>query len=167
MAALSGSILAVDSKSIKPVAGGSTGRGAAQPGSCIDGRVVSGRGGGGRGGGGRGGAANGNVLNAQPGEQYRFNWNTPFSLSPHNPRIVWVGANRLFKSYDRGDTYIASADLTKQVDRCKITLMGGLGDKSQLGKNDGVAAYSTINSLSESPAMPVLSGSEQTMAICR
>ena len=39
---------------------------------------------GGQGGGGRGGPPN--VLNATPGEQYRFNWNTPFILSPHNPK---------------------------------------------------------------------------------
>ena len=39
-----------------------------------------------------------NVLNAQPGESYRFNWNTPLLLSPHNPNIVWLGGNRLFKS---------------------------------------------------------------------
>ena len=31
-------------------------------------------------------------------DQYRFNWNTPFQLSPHNPSIVWLGGNRLFKS---------------------------------------------------------------------
>jgi photosystem II stability/assembly factor-like uncharacterized protein len=39
-----------------------------------------------------------NVLNATAGDQYRFNWNTPFMLSPHNPGIVWLGGNRLFKS---------------------------------------------------------------------
>ena len=52
-----------------------------RPDGCVDGRV--GGGGGGGGGGGRGGNAS-NVLNAQPGEQYRFNWNTPYMLSPHN-----------------------------------------------------------------------------------
>ncbi|MEO7275653.1 MAG: hypothetical protein ABI211_27015, partial [Vicinamibacterales bacterium] len=38
------------------------------------------------------------VLNATGPEQYRFNWNTPFMLSPHNPSILWLGGNRLFKS---------------------------------------------------------------------
>ncbi len=51
--------------------------------------------------GGRGGPPN--VLNATAPEQYRFNWNTPFMLSPHNPSIVWLGGNRLFKSLNRGD----------------------------------------------------------------
>jgi photosystem II stability/assembly factor-like uncharacterized protein len=61
-------------------------------------RPSAGGGRGGRGGGGGAGAGRGNVLNAQPGDQYRFNWNTPYMLSPHDPNIVWYGGNRLFKS---------------------------------------------------------------------
>ena len=106
------------------------------------------------GGGGRGGAFTANVLNASPGEQYRFNWNTPFQLSPHNPSIVWLGGNRLFKSLNRGDTWTASADLTKQIDRNTVSIMGVPGNRTMLSKNDGVVAYSTIVSLSESPVVP-------------
>jgi hypothetical protein len=121
----------------------------------VDGRIIAagaaGRGGGG--GGGRGGG-NPNVLNAEPGDAYRFNWNTPYALSPHSSRIVWLGGNRLFKSYDQGDHWVASADLTKQVDRCKVEVMGVAGTKAQLSKNDGVSAFSTIIAVSESPVMP-------------
>jgi len=102
--------------------------------------------------GGRGGPPN--VLNAQPGDEYRFNWNTPVILSPHNPSIVWLGGNRLFKSYNRGDTWMASGDLTKQIDRNTVSLMGAPGDRTQLSKNDGVSSYSTIVSVSESPVLP-------------
>jgi photosystem II stability/assembly factor-like uncharacterized protein len=102
--------------------------------------------------GGRGGAPN--VLNAGSDDAYRFNWNTPFMLSPHNPSIVWLGGNRLFKSYNRGDTWIASPDLTKSIDRNTVALMGVPGDRTQLSKNDGVVSYSTIISVSESPVMP-------------
>ncbi len=102
-------------------------------------------------GGGRGGA---NVLNANPGDQYRFNWNTPYMLSPHNSSIVYLGGNRLFKSYNHGDTWVASADLTKNIDRCKVAMMGVAGDLNQLSKNDGVVSYSTIISVNESPVMP-------------
>jgi photosystem II stability/assembly factor-like uncharacterized protein len=96
----------------------------------------------------------GNVLNAAPEDQYRFNWNTPFQLSPHNPSIVWLGGNRLFKSYNRGDTWIASDDLTRRIDRNAISIMGVPGNRTMLSKNDGVAAYSTIVSLDESPVLP-------------
>ena len=99
-------------------------------------------------------AALGNVLNAAPGDQYRFNWNTPFQLSPHNPGIVWLGGNRLFKSYNRGETWTASGDLTKQIDRNTMAVMGVAGDRSMLSKNDGVTAYSTITALDESPVLP-------------
>ena len=102
-------------------------------------------------GGGRGGA---NVLNAAANDQYRFNWNTPYMLSPHNSSIVYLGGNRLFKSYNHGDTWVASADLTKNIDRCKVTMMGVAGDYNQLSKNDGVVSYSTIISVNESPVMP-------------
>ena len=128
---------------------------------CVDGRVGgagAGRGGGGvgggGGGGGRGGAATPNVINAQPGEVYRFNWNTPVLMSPHNPSTIWIGGNRLFKSVNRGEKWTESADLTKHIDRCDVTLMGTPGTQAQLSKNDGVSAYSTITAISESPVMP-------------
>src|SRR5439155_766146 len=92
-----------------------------------------------------------NVLNGEPGDRYRFNWNTPVVLSPHNPSIVWFGGNRLFKSYNRGDTWMASADLTKQVDRNKVSLMGAPGDRTQLSKNDGVTSYRNVQVIREDP----------------
>jgi photosystem II stability/assembly factor-like uncharacterized protein len=102
--------------------------------------------------GGRGGPPN--VLNAQPGDVYRFNWNTPVVMSPHNPKIVWLGGNRLFKSYNQGDTWVASGDLTKNIDRNTVALMGVPGNLTQLSKNDGVVSYSTIVAISESPVLP-------------
>jgi len=119
--------------------------------SCVDGRVGGGAGRGG--GGGRGGGAS-NVINAQPGETYRFNWNTPVLMSPHNPSTIWIGGNRLFKSVNRGDKWVESQDLTKHIDRCGVPLMGVPGTQAQLSKNDGVTAYGTITAISESPVMP-------------
>jgi photosystem II stability/assembly factor-like uncharacterized protein len=104
-----------------------------------------------QGGGGRGGNQPPNVLNAANGDQYRFNWNTPFQLSPHDPSTIWLGGNRLFRSSNRGDTWMASDDLTKQIDRNTLPLMGIAGDRTMLSKNDGVTSYGTIISLSESP----------------
>src|SRR5688500_18082614 len=130
--------------------------------------IATGRGGGG-GGGGRGGGQPQppTVLNAGPTDVYTFNWNTPFQLSPHNPSVVWLGGNRLFKSYNRGDTWIASPDLTKQVDRNTIPIMGVPGDRTMLSKNDGVTSYSTIISLSESPVAAGVVWVEIGRASCR
>jgi photosystem II stability/assembly factor-like uncharacterized protein len=44
---------------------------------------------------------------------YRFNWNAPLLLSPHNPRTLYYGGDRLFRSIDRGDSWQeVSPDLT-------------------------------------------------------
>ncbi len=89
-----------------------------------------------------------------PGEQFRFYWNTPLVLSPHNPRIVYVGGDRFFKSLDRGDTWTASADLTKRVNRNNLSIMGVKGSEPMASKNDGYTAFSYIVTIAESPIMP-------------
>ncbi len=56
-----------------------------------------------------------NIINATPDDPpLRWNWDTPVALSPHDPGVLYVAANRLFRSTDRGDTWTAiSPDLTK------------------------------------------------------
>ncbi|MCC7195807.1 MAG: hypothetical protein IT356_09655 [Gemmatimonadaceae bacterium] len=138
-----------------PLGGGKGGPADITADGCRDGSIVTaasgGRGAGG-GFGGRGGNPRGNVLNADSGNGSRFNWNTPYALSPHDPRVLWYGGSRVYRSTNQGDAYTQSADLTKAVDRCKISLMGVAGNKQQLSKNDGVASYSTIIAIAESPA---------------
>ncbi len=44
----------------------------------------------------------------------RYNWMTPIQLSSHNQDIVYFGANKLFRSMDKGETWTAiSEDLTR------------------------------------------------------
>ncbi len=90
-----------------------------------------------------------------PGEQYRFYWNTPLLLSPHNPRTVYTGANKLFRSLDRGDTWtIISPDLTRQIDRSKQEIMGVPGNQPMASKHDGYSTNSSISVVAESPVLP-------------
>ncbi len=50
----------------------------------------------------------------QPGEELRFNWNTPFILSAHNSNIFYCGAQYVFRSVARGDNLKAiSPELTR------------------------------------------------------
>jgi photosystem II stability/assembly factor-like uncharacterized protein len=50
---------------------------------------------------------------ADPAVANRWNWNTPFILSRHNPMVYYVGANKLFKSVKRGEAAVAiSPDLS-------------------------------------------------------
>ncbi len=48
------------------------------------------------------------------GRQYRFNWNTPFILSNHNPRLFYSAGNVVFRSFDRGsDLRVISPEITR------------------------------------------------------
>jgi photosystem II stability/assembly factor-like uncharacterized protein len=96
-----------------------------------------------------------NVVPEPPaGEAFRFFWNTPTVLSPHNPSLVWVGGNRLFKSYNRGETYTMTTDLTRNLSRFTRPIMGVAGDAPMASKHDGVATTSVITTVSESPVVP-------------
>ena len=108
--------------------------------------------GGGRGG--RGGGA-GNVVPPPPaGTVYRFFWSTPFKLSHHDPNTVYLGGDRLFKSTTRGDTWMASPDLTRNIGRNDRPIMGVAGTAPMASKHDGAASYSNIVTLGESPLAP-------------
>jgi photosystem II stability/assembly factor-like uncharacterized protein len=68
----------------------------------------------------------------------RFNWNAPVLISPHNPNVIYQGANILLKSPFRGERWEeVSPDLTK----------------NDASKFDGreVRFYGTITTIDESP----------------
>lgn len=105
--------------------------------------------------GGFGGFAASNIVPVPPpGQQFRFYWNTPLVMSPHNPRVIYVGADRFFKSLDRGDTWTASDDLTKKIDRNKLSIMGVKGSDPMASKNDGYQGYGYVVTIAESPTLP-------------
>ncbi|MGH9371987.1 MAG: hypothetical protein ACRD15_10705, partial [Vicinamibacterales bacterium] len=83
----------------------------------------------------------------------RFYWSTPFILSPHNPRTIYLGGERLFRSYDRGETWTASPDLTNDIGRNDRPIMGVPGTAPMASKHDGAASYSNIVTISESPVV--------------
>ena len=63
----------------------------------------------------------------------RFNWQTPILLSKHNQDIFYIGANRLYRSFNKGDSLaLASNDLSN-------------------GRVPGNVPYGTLTTLSESP----------------
>jgi photosystem II stability/assembly factor-like uncharacterized protein len=75
-------------------------------------------------------------------------------MSPHNSRIIYVGGDRFFKSLDRGDTWTASADLTKHIDRSTLSIMGVKGSAPMASKNDGYTSYGYVVTIAESPVVP-------------
>jgi len=63
----------------------------------------------------------------------RWNWTTPIELSPHNQDIVYMGANKLFRSLDKAESWQAiSPDLSSSRER-------------------GNVPYASIVTLAESP----------------
>ncbi len=80
-------------------------------------------------------------------EKYRFQWTTPLLISPHDPNVLYAGANVLFRTSDGGQSWtVISPDLTRH-------------DPSTLGPSGGPITldqttaeyYGTIFALAESP----------------
>ncbi len=90
---------------------------------------------------------------AAPGEPaLRWQWDTPLTMSPHDPKIIYAPANKVFKSIDRGLTFAAiSGDLTSGANRDDIVTMGVKNRDIQIARNDGIAAWPTITTFAESP----------------
>ena len=83
---------------------------------------------------------------------YRWHWDTPIALSPHDPAIVYVTGNRVFRAPDRGLTFTPiSPDLTSNPDRETTVTMGLKGSEVNIAKNDGIVAFGTIVAFAESP----------------
>jgi len=71
----------------------------------------------------------------------RYNWIAPIAMSPHNPQIIYAGAQKLFRSLNRGDKWEEiSPDLTTN-------------DATKTGRN---VPFCTITSISESALTPGL-----------
>jgi photosystem II stability/assembly factor-like uncharacterized protein len=102
--------------------------------------------------------------NPEPGTVFRWNWNTPIQISPHDASTILTGANRLFISRDRGDSWWMSAELTKQVNRDDREILGMKGSlpncsRQRAGacinaKNDGVSFFGTIIAVAQSHISP-------------
>jgi photosystem II stability/assembly factor-like uncharacterized protein len=93
--------------------------------------------------------------------QIRYNWESPYFLSPHNPQVFYLGGSRVLKSLKRGeDLFPISPDLSVKTDPAQ--------ERARLARLDtvekytggitlditGAEAYGTVVSLQESPIKP-------------
>ncbi|MGB0391962.1 MAG: WD40/YVTN/BNR-like repeat-containing protein [Salibacteraceae bacterium] len=94
-------------------------------------------------------------IQPQPGKDeaaYRWNWDAPLIVSPHKSTRLYFAANKLFKSDDRGNSWTAiSEDLTRQLDRNTMSIMGSVPSVDAVMKNMSTTIYGNIVALSESP----------------
>jgi photosystem II stability/assembly factor-like uncharacterized protein len=82
----------------------------------------------------------------------RWNWDAPLIVSPHSNTRLYFGAQRLYRSDDRGDSWKpVSPDLTRALDRNKLPLMGKIWPVDAVQKNVSTALYDNISSIAESP----------------
>ena len=82
--------------------------------------------------------------------KYRFGWTYPIRFSPHDPDVLYVGGNRVFRSRDEGHTWEAiSPDLT----RAASDKLGPSGGPITLDTS-GAEHYCTLHTLEESPHEP-------------
>jgi photosystem II stability/assembly factor-like uncharacterized protein len=95
------------------------------------------------------------VLQPQEGKgepPLKWNWDSPIIISPHSHTRLYFAANKLFRSDDRGDTWKAiSGDLTRQIDRNKLPVMGKVWGPDAVAKNQSTSFYGNIVALAESP----------------
>jgi photosystem II stability/assembly factor-like uncharacterized protein len=81
---------------------------------------------------------------------HRFGWTYPIEFSPHEPGVLYVGGERVFRSPDGGITWSAiSPDLTRD-DKTKQQPTGG----PISGDSTGAEVYCTIYAFAESPLTP-------------
>lgn len=82
--------------------------------------------------------------------KYRFNWNSPIALSPHDPKTVYFGGNVVFKTTNYGQSWeVISPDLTTN-DKSKQQSSGGV----IVTDNTAAEFHCTILAIAESPAKP-------------
>jgi len=81
---------------------------------------------------------------------FRFNWNSPVLISPHDSNTIYTGGNYLFQSQDQGHSWeIISPDLSTN-DPDKLKDSGGLITLD----NTGAEVHCTIYTIAESPLEP-------------
>jgi photosystem II stability/assembly factor-like uncharacterized protein len=79
--------------------------------------------------------------------RYRFQWTAPIASSPHDPKVIYHGAQVVFRTSDGGQSWQAiSPDLTRN-DNSKQGWAGG----PITGDNTGVETYCTVFAIAESP----------------
>jgi photosystem II stability/assembly factor-like uncharacterized protein len=85
-------------------------------------------------------------------KSFRWNWDAPLLISPHSHTRLYFAANKVFRSEDRGNTWeVISDDLTRQIDRNKLKVMGRIWPLDAVAKNQSTSPYGNIVALDESP----------------
>ena len=98
----------------------------------------------------------GNSISIKPqptiDEEYNWNWNTPYFISPFNSKTLYVGSQYVLKSTDMGGTWKkVSGDMTRGIDQNTLPMMGKMWPPEAVAKNMSTSKFGNIFALTESP----------------
>jgi photosystem II stability/assembly factor-like uncharacterized protein len=81
----------------------------------------------------------------------RWNWDAPIVISHFDNKRLYFGANKLFRSDDRGDNWTAlSGDLSRGIDRNTLPIMGRVWSMDAVAKNQSTDFYGQLVTIAES-----------------
>jgi len=84
-------------------------------------------------------------------DTYKWNWNAPLIISHHSNARIYIMANKLFRSDDRGNSWkVISEDLTSGTDRNTWPAMGQYWSYDAVQKDVSTSLWGTGVSISES-----------------
>lgn len=82
---------------------------------------------------------------------FRWNWDAPMLLSPHQGQTLYIAANKVFKSTDRGHSWeTISEDLTRDEDRNQFKMMDKYWPSNAVVKDRSTSQWGTIVAMAES-----------------
>ena len=94
-------------------------------------------------------------IRPQPGageEGFRFNWDSPILISPHDHKRIYFGSKFLHRSDDRGDSWSrVSPDLSRNQNRFTLPMMGRVWSVDAGYDLMAMSRFGNITSISESP----------------
>ncbi len=82
----------------------------------------------------------------------RYNWDAPILISPHDPKTLYFGTQRVWKSDNYGDSWTPiSGDLTRNENRVRLPVMDRTWSYDAPRDLWAMSQFNTIVNLSESP----------------
>jgi photosystem II stability/assembly factor-like uncharacterized protein len=82
---------------------------------------------------------------------YRWYWDTPLIISPHQRERIYMAANKVFRSDDRGNSWeVISGDITRNEDRNQFKVMGKYWSIDAVAKDVSTSLWGLVVSLAES-----------------
>ncbi|WP_116128044.1 WD40/YVTN/BNR-like repeat-containing protein [Lewinella sp. IMCC34183] len=87
----------------------------------------------------------------------RWNWDAPLTISQHQPTRLYFGANRVYRTDDRGNSWTAiSPDLTRGIDRNTLPVMDRVWSVDAVAKNGSTSIFGQTTTIAESGIDPDL-----------